>query len=453
MWSHRLNLFEIFKATTLGLLAVLLFSLGSTTHPTSISAYLLFSAIMLIQGIEMFAPALSWNTLNPAARTLLLRVSVLFQLVLASFLVAVTDGSGSIYELVYLLPIVSAATKLPGRDVALVVGAAVVAMIGFIVTGEALTPSIVRGKEFQDAVAAMVYFTMAGLLIYFFAEGERKQGKKYQDLAAALAESNNELTTAQAKLRERLDQITKMEERLQEISQMAVLGEMAGQIAHEVRNPLGIIKCSAEMLAARTKDTSTQRHIAVLLEETARVNKAVEGVLRLGAPLRMNKAPVNLSELLNSVIQLSSAWSLSPRVRIEVVAVPPEIIVAGDYDLLHQAFANLVRNACQAMPSGGVVSISSTIPADPRRLDISIADTGVGMAEKDLKRLGEPFFTMRRGGIGLGFSLARRVIVGHGGELQVTSKQGRGTNVLVSLPISLNMYAKQFTGAAGQGRD
>lgn len=448
MWSHRLNLFEVFKATTLGMLAVLLFSVGSATHPTTISAYLLFFAIMVLQGIEMFTPSLSTNALDSKHRTLLLRLSILAQLILASSLVAVTDGSGSIYELVYLLPIVSAATKLPGREVGIVVGGAVISMIGFIVAGETLTSSVIYVKAFQDAVSAMVYFTMAGLLVYFFVEDERKQREKYQNLTAALVKSNGKLQATQVQLRERLDQVTKMEERLQEISQMAVLGEVAGQIAHEVRNPLGIIKCSAELLAARTKDVSSQRHVAILLEETARLDSAVESVLRLGAPLRMHKASVNLTDLLNSVAQLSSAWSLPPSVRIEVVPMPAEILLEGDYDLLHQAFSNLVRNASQSMPFRGVVEISSTISDNGQRLDISIVDKGVGMSDEEVKRLGEPFFTKRRGGVGLGFSFARRVIVEHGGALQVTSRQGRGTTVVVSLPRFVQGSTRQLAGAA-----
>ena len=450
MGSRRLKLFEVFKATTLGILAILLLFVGSATHPTTISAYLLFFAIMVLQGIEIFAPSFSLNTLDTKYRTLLLRLSILAQLIFASSLVAVTDGSGSIYELVYLLPIVSAATKLPGRDVVFVVGAAVISMIGFIVAGETLTPSVVHVKAFQDAVSATVYFTMAGLLVYFFAEDERKQRQKYQDMAAALVESNSKLQTAQAQLWERLDQVMKMEQRLQEISQMAVLGEVAGQIAHEVRNPLGIIKCSAEMLAARTKDSSTQRHIQVLLEEATRLDKAVEGVLRLGSPLRINKAVVNVSELLNSVVQLSSAWSLHPRVSIDVTEPAADSLLEGDYDLLHQALSNLVRNACQAMPSGGVVKICCASHDDNPRFLISIIDTGVGMSDEDLRHLGEPFFTKRRGGVGLGFSFARRVIEEHGGVLEVISVQNRGTTVTVSLPRFVHNLPKHLVGAGGQ---
>jgi signal transduction histidine kinase len=444
--NQLLNPFEILKATTLALLAALLFSLGSATRPTSLMAYMLFSAIMALQGLEMFAPVLSEKTSNILRQPVFLRISTFVQLLLASGLVAATDGSGSVYELVYLLPIISAATKLPGQDVVFVVVSSIIAMVGFIVTGEQLTPSITRVKEFQDAVAAIVYFTMAGLLVYFFAKGEREQRERFQALAATLAQTNTDLRQAQSQLTERLTQVTKMEDRLQQVSQMAVLGEMAGQVAHEVRNPLGIIRGSVHMLAERVSDPAIQRHVEVLLEETGRLNKAVEGVLRLGAPLRITRAPVSLSQVLESVIAVSSAWSLPAGLRITLRASSPGLTVRGDFDLLHQAFGNFIRNACQAMPSGGVVTVRQYPPEENGSVLVAIIDNGVGIAEEDLKRLGDPFFTKRRGGVGLGFSLARRVVVEHGGSLQVTSTPGRGTTVTVSFPLSSRAHERVATG-------
>ena len=452
MWLRRLNPFEILKVVTLILLAGLLFSVGSASHATSLAAYLSFSAVMGLQALEVFNPVFSENTNNYRRRKLLLRLSALIQMIFASALVAVTDGSGSIYELVYLLPIISAATKLPGRDVVYVVAGSILAMIGFIVTGEQLTPFITHVKEFQDAVAAMVYFTMAGLLVYFFAQNERDQRERAHTLAANLGKTNDELRQTQAQLTERLVQLTKMEERLQQVSQMAVLGEMAGQVAHEVRNPLGIIKGSVEMLAARTNDPGTRRHIEVLLEETNRLNKAVEGVLRLGAPLCIKKTSLSLSALLNSVVQVSFAWPMPEQVRVDCASIPPGTLVLGDYDLLHQAFANLIKNACQAMPSGGVVKLSCDLQADNQWVNVMIDDRGIGLAEDDLKRLGEPFFTKRKGGIGLGFSLAHRVIKEHGGALQVTSRHGHGTTVTISLPMSANLHEEQLAESSGRER-
>src|SRR3989442_6216433 len=128
----------------------------------------------MLQGIEFLFP------FSPEAgcsdhpwRFVVLRVSIVLQLVLASVLVAATGGNGSIYELIYLLPIVSAATMLPGRDLAIGDGGAVAAMVGFIVTGNPLSASIDRVKVFQDSVAELVYFPIAGLHIQLFSHHER----------------------------------------------------------------------------------------------------------------------------------------------------------------------------------------------------------------------------------------------------------------------------------------
>jgi signal transduction histidine kinase len=432
---QHLSPFELLKAATLILLAVLLFSLGSASHPTSPTAYLSFSVIMALQALEICSWLLPRRAQAAERRVPLIRASIFVQMLFASLLVAVTDGSGSIYELVYLLPIVSAATKLRGRDVVLVVAGSVAAMIGFIVTGEQLTASVTHVKEFQDAVAAIVYFTMAGLLVYFFAKGEREQRESYQVLATTLAQRNEELRYAQTALTDRLTQVTKMEERLKVVNQLAVLGEIAGQVAHEVRNPLGIIRGSAEMLAARTNDAAVRRYSSVLLAETDRLDKAVEGVLRLGAPLTIRRAAVNLPELLGRVVEATTACTLPEGVTVRLVSSEPDLFVSGDYDLLHQAVGNLLRNACQAMSSGGVVMVTVSRTADGSRTVIAVVDQGVGMTEEDLGRLGDPFFTKRQGGIGLGFSMARRVITEHEGSVRVSSVMGHGTTVLVTLPV------------------
>ena len=427
------------KFSTLALLAILLISLGSFANQASLAAYLSFFAIILLQGIEFLFP------ISPEAggaahpwRFVVLRVSIVLQVLLASVLVAATGGSGSIYELIYLLPIVSAATMLPGREVAIVVGGAMAAMIGFIVTGTPLTVSIARVKDVQDAVASMVYFTMAGILIYFFTKNERDQRLHYQRMAATLAETNAELRRVQAELTERLAQLAHMEERVQRISQMAALGELAGQVAHEVRNPLGVIKGATEMLASRVSDPSTRRHIGVVLEEVDRLNKAVESILRLGTPLRLQTVRLTLQDLLKSVTQTATAWSADALHTVRLTVPPEPLWIQGDH-LLHHALTNLIHNAFQAMPTGGTVTITAQHDSGKDKDDVvvTIADTGVGLSAEDLKRLGEPFFTKRAGGVGLGFAFARRIISAHRGTLDVSSSLDHGTCVTIRLPAEL----------------
>ena len=427
------------KFSTLALLAILLISLGSFANQASLAAYLSFFAIILLQGIEFLFPispeaggaALPW-------RFVVLRVSIVLQVLLASVLVAATGGSGSIYELIYLLPIVSAATMLPGREVAIVVGGAMAAMIGFTVTGTPLTTSIARIKDVQDAVAATVYFTMAGILVYFFTKNERDQRLHYQTMAATLAETNAELRQVQAELTERLAQLAHMEERVQRISQMAALGELAGQVAHEVRNPLGIIKGATEMLVSRVSDSSARRHIGVVLEEVDRLNKAVESILRLGTPLHLQTVRLTLQDLLKSVTQTATAWSADELHTVRLTVPPEPLWIQGDH-LLHHALTNLIHNAFQAMPTGGTVTITAQHDSGKDKDDVvvTIADTGVGLSAEDLKRLGEPFFTKRAGGVGLGFAFARRIISAHRGTLDVSSSLDHGTCVTIRLPAEL----------------
>jgi len=431
-----ISAFDILKISTLALLAGLLVFLGSTTRSTSLLAYFALTTIVVLQILEVLAPPFSVYQPNQRSRIIFLRLSIALQLLLASLLVAVTDGSGSIYELVYLLPIISAAAKLRGKDVIIVVGCAVFSMTGFILADMSAPPSQVEKRELQDALAAIVYFTLAGLLTYYFAKSERDQRERHELLATTLGKTNEELQRTQRQLTDRLTEVAQMEERLQRITQMATLGEMAGQMAHEIRNPLGIIKGAANLLANKTLDPSIRQHISVLLEEVDHLNKAVEGVLRLGTPLRIEFRKIDLVALIQKITQVSTAWA-SPTQSVIHFPIPPKpLYVDGDYDLLHQAFTNLVRNGLQAMAKGkgGVLNIHVEKSPSQHDIIISITDSGIGLSEQDAGRLGEPFFTKRPGGIGLGFSLVKRIVKEHGGSIEVESEPGQGTSVLVHLP-------------------
>jgi signal transduction histidine kinase len=433
MTFRSFHLFDSLKLGTLLLLGTLLFVLGTPSQQASLGAYLAFFGIILLQSVEILYQFRPYEVTNKAQSTIVLRLSIALQLILASVLVVLTGGMGSIYELIYFLPIISAASKLPGREVMVAVGAAALAILGFIITAEQVPSSISRVKEFQDAVTAIVYFIIGGTLIYLFAKDEREQRLHYQTMAAKLADTNSELMVVQAELTERLTQLAQMEERIQRIGQFAALGELAGQVAHEVRNPLGIIKGAAEMLATRLTDVSTLRHVAVLLEEVERVNKVVEGILRLGRPLRIQTTSLVFQDLLQAVVNATIAASPERRSSIRLNLLPTSLILSGDWELLHIAFSNLIRNALQATPPQGMVSVTAHTPDDGATLVIE--DTGIGLSPDDLKRLGEPFFSKREGGVGLGFALARRIIAEHGGSVNVTSALGQGTRLAVHLPI------------------
>jgi signal transduction histidine kinase len=147
----------------------------------------------------------------------------------------------------------------------------------------------------------------------------------------------------------------------------------------------------------------------------------------------MNMTCVDLADLLRSVKQVASAWSPSTSSHVKLVLPPEPILIHGDYGLLHQAFTNLVRNACEAMPHGGTVTMAVESALE-EGVAIAVSDTGIGLSEADVKRLGEPFFSKRPGGVGLGVSLARRIVSEHGGCLIAKSVLGQGTSVTIRLP-------------------
>jgi signal transduction histidine kinase len=446
---RNFSAFDVLKITTLTLLAGLLVFLGSATRSTSLFAYVALSTIVVLQILEVLAPPFSVYRPNQRFRIIFLRLSIALQLLLAALLVAVTDGSGSIYELVFLLPIISAAAKLRGKDVIIVVGCAVVSMTGFIIADMNDLPSERETRELQDALAAIVYFTLAGLLTYYFAKGERDLRNRQEILAGTLEKTNKELEDTQRQLIDRLMEVAQMEERLQRITQMATLGEVAGQMAHEIRNPLGIIKGAATMLAKKTADPSIRQHVSVLLEEVNHLNTAVEGVLRLGTPLRIHFTKIDLGRLLQKISQVSTAWAVPSQSVIHFSLPPKPCYVDGDYDLLHQAFTNLVRNGLQAMANGKGGAMTIHVEASPSGKDIlaTITDSGVGLSAPDASRLGEPFFTKRPGGIGLGFSLAKRIIKEHGGSIVLESEPGEGTRVFVHLPAYVPVPPQSEPGA------
>ena len=433
---RSISAFDILKITTLALLTGLLVFLGSATRSIPLFAYMAFATIVVLQILEVLAPPFSVYQPNQRPRLVFLRLSIALQLLLAVLLVAATDGSGSIYELIFLLPIISAASKLRGKDMVLVVGCAVLSMTGFILADKGNPSTTVEIKELQDALAAMVFFCMAGLLTYYFAKGERDQRLKYEILATTLGQTNEDLRETQRQLAESLTEFAQMEERLQRITQMAALGEVAGQMAHEIRNPLGIIKGAATMLANKTTDPSIRQHISVLFEEVNHLNTAVEGILRLGTPLGIQIKKIDLVNLIQKVIQVSTAWFVPSKSVIHFPLPPKPFYVNGDYDLLHQTFTNLVRNGIQAMANGKGGALNIHMEESPAQNEIitTITDSGIGLSEQDANRLGEPFFTKRPGGVGLGFSLSKRIVKEHGGSIEVESEPGQGTSVIIHLP-------------------
>jgi two-component system, NtrC family, sensor histidine kinase HydH len=235
------------------------------------------------------------------------------------------------------------------------------------------------------------------------------------------------------RIRQLTDAIEYSNRQLQE--SLASLGSMAAGVAHEIRNPIGIITSSAQLLGQTASLAPRDRELlGVLRDESARVERTVSEFVRFATPPRPNPTATHPAELLARVQS-----SLSPEAEQRGVALALELdadlpAITVDGELLHRALVNLALNALQVQSRGGSVRIEARHAPD-KSVQICVCDRGPGIAEEDLDRVFQPFFSRRPGGTGLGLSIVQRIVTACGGRIAVTSG-ARGTRFALVFPAT-----------------
>ncbi|HTM25465.1 MAG TPA: ATP-binding protein [Vicinamibacterales bacterium] len=221
---------------------------------------------------------------------------------------------------------------------------------------------------------------------------------------------------------------------------LSSLGRLSTVIAHEIRNPLMIIKTSLRALRREDAGADQVRSAARDIdEEVTRLNRIVTEVLDFARPIRFELSSTNLNALAEDAVRAASAVDGHARVRLDLdPAIPP---VTTDGERLRQALVNVLSNAMQAVAAipaaaaDGPAIRLRTVRLDPRRVAISVIDRGAGIAPEDLPRVFDPYFTTRRTGSGIGLAISRNIIEGLGGRITVASERERGTEVRIELPV------------------
>jgi len=220
---------------------------------------------------------------------------------------------------------------------------------------------------------------------------------------------------------------------LRRSEKLSTLGEMAAMLAHEIRNPLGSIRGTAEILRDDFRPGDPKHEfIEIQIKETERLNHVVEDFLRMARQQPVELRDCSIREELETIVTLVTRDAQDRGIALRLEASPQETIVRGDGEKLRQAFLNIVINALQATPSGGSVNI--VLNRIDSEFEITFRDSGTGIAPDDLQRIFEPFYTTKPDGTGLGLAVTRKIIEAHGGTLVVKSELGHGTTVLVRLP-------------------
>ncbi|MGE5586602.1 MAG: ATP-binding protein [Clostridia bacterium] len=241
---------------------------------------------------------------------------------------------------------------------------------------------------------------------------------------------------------EDVTELRELQRQVHEAAKLAAVGELSAGLAHEVRNPLGAIKACSQFLEDRVpEDESLRRFTRILVREVDRLDHLVERLLGFARPRESDMQYVDVHEILDRMVSLVGLKARQARVEVVRRYQPDLPGVFADPEKLQQAFLNIMLNAIDAMPRGGVLAVATATCGGPEqaassRVRIDFRDTGVGIPPDQLDKVFTPFFTTRERGTGLGLAIARRVVSEHGGEITVESMPGVGTAFSIFLPVA-----------------
>ncbi|MBP1934707.1 PAS domain-containing sensor histidine kinase [Ammoniphilus resinae] len=229
-----------------------------------------------------------------------------------------------------------------------------------------------------------------------------------------------------------LTQWKKSQEMLQLTEKLSVAGQLAAGIAHEIRNPITAIKGFVQLMQSGMEDK--KEYLDIMTSEIERIEQILSELLMLAKPQVSKFVRKDISLLLDQVVTLLSTQAILNDVEIVKDFEATMAFIECDENQIKQVFINYIKNAIDAMPSGGRLIIR-TEKIDSKQMSISFCDNGVGMPEEVLAKLGQPFFTTKEKGTGLGFMISRKIIENHAGDVKIMSKVNNGTTIQVILPV------------------
>ncbi|MBI5342230.1 MAG: HAMP domain-containing histidine kinase [Deltaproteobacteria bacterium] len=263
-------------------------------------------------------------------------------------------------------------------------------------------------------------------------------GDLSQELPVTGKDEVGRLTRSFNEMIVKLRQNRELEEKVRESQYLTQLGRLSSGVAHEIRNPLNFIALAVDHLdalsAGKTPEAEREKAQVVVRvkEEIQRLNELVTNFITYGRPPAPERAAVQLPEIVDSVLRMAENRMRTQgiRCRREYREGPPAPV---DPDMIRRAVVNLVGNAIDAMPKGGDLCVSAG-PREEGGYLLTVEDTGSGIAEENLDKIFEPYFTTKPSGLGLGLILTRKIVEAHGGEIVVDSQPGKGTRIHVLLP-------------------
>ena len=230
-----------------------------------------------------------------------------------------------------------------------------------------------------------------------------------------------------------------LEEALSRAKHMSSLGEMTAGVSHEIRNPLGIISSSAELLKKKMAKFDPANTIPdIIVEESNRLNNIITDFLNFAKPISPDLKTCRVEKIIDKNIVALSQQVQDKKYDIKVLSDGPLPEIMADSDMLYQAFLNILINAMQAMPEGGKIHIKIETDHNNNTLSIFFKDEGAGINKDVMEKIWNPFFTTKSQGTGLGLGIVKNIIESHRGNIHIRNRSSIGAQVIIQLPISIS---------------
>lgn len=257
--------------------------------------------------------------------------------------------------------------------------------------------------------------------------------RNLQQSKEALAQQAQELACSNAELEKEITHRKQMQEKLLIAERLATLGKFSGSISHELRNPLGVIDSSAYYLKTKLKncDGKVQEHLDRIKSSVGSATAIIESLLNLTRMKEPQLEKLNLIPTISDTITMSKVPAT-----VKVIRNLPEsdVVVNADREQLIMVFKNIIKNGIEAMDGKGTLMVTISDDTDGQA-EISFTDDGPGISTENVGRVFQPLFSTKAKGIGFGLSIVKMVIEKHGGTVEAKSETGRGTNMIIKLPL------------------
>ncbi len=355
-------------------------------------------------------------------------IVVLIKIVLATVLINHTGDPAAInsdYYPIYYLPVMTAAMYFGPLATLLWTLAASLAYSSYLY--QASQHFTITANSISELLMRVLFFFFVAMTVNRFVVQYRMQVRRYQVLSETLSEANRSLKLAQEEARR--------------AERLAALGQLSAGLAHEIRNPLGVIKGSAEILTQKLDAASplAKELAGYIYTEVNRVSALVGRFLDFARPSQLDLAASDITSVVERSLKAVSGQGACANVKVERNFAPGLPKVMLDHDLCEQVFTNLLMNACEAMGEKGgelKISIQGAEEENSTGVLIEIQDSGPGVPPELKEQIFNPFMTTKKSGVGLGLAIVSKIVDAHGGSVKLISQPQHGACFRVYFPGS-----------------